>query len=300
MENLITLDKLIEKLSQLEIGEYNNNKGIKINVAENDRCKWGSIKYNNKEISISSDAIEKGITIQIDENSYLYCNKKTSGSYTYNYIGVDKNKKHYTVYDTGISGDDIPYCHVGLANKLLYKVNENHYLEYNFNDNKINVYYRKYNVKPSENLEKDYVKFRYHDFFTSDIKSYNFKIASCIERIKEEFKTSIYDELVNSISIPELDCKNIYEEVTTLKSLADIYATYKDKFDLKQYEAELNEVYNFIVSITNDPIQTNINNIQNIVQNIDVTNKEELIRLRTEIDKVIELDKKTKKLRKKK
>lgn len=292
------IDKLIEILSELEIGEYDNNKGIKLNVIETERDILAEFKCNN-EFKFSSNGMKTDIYIPLDDNSYFYYGVDNFSEKKYNYIYVDKNNKRYTVYNNGITVTDLPFLKV-IENKLLYKISNNIYLEYNFNDNKINVYYRKYDSKAGNDLNKEFVKFRYHNFFTSGIKSYNFKLANLINGVKGEFKTSIYEELVNSLTVPELECKNISEEVTTLKSLADVYATYRDKFDLKQYESELNEIYNFVVSLINEPVQANINNVRYMIQNIDFNDKESLIKLRTELDKVIEPDKKNKKLRKKK
>ena len=67
MENKNIFDKLIEKLYELELGEY-NNKGINLKIVDNKQIEelYAIIKINIKEISISNGGIDRCINIQID------------------------------------------------------------------------------------------------------------------------------------------------------------------------------------------------------------------------------------------
>lgn len=275
MENKNIFDKLIEKLSELEEGKYNDNKGISIDIV--DEPKRGSIyaiiKKNNKEINISYDGIDKGFNIQIDENSCLYHNDKRSGN-VYSFVSVNKDNKHYSVYEYGISCDSSPIFPI-YGDVLFREIDNTCYLGYCFSDNKIYVYYnkenRRYNKPFNKNNCDGFVKFEYNDLFLVGLTYYNKKINDFLIDFKK-VNTGLFKELAESMSISPLK-SDFGFEIKELLETAKIYKTYKDKFDLKLYESELNEVYNYVVNLINEPVQSNINNIQNMIQNIDVTNK---------------------------
>lgn len=251
MKTPFNFDMLIEKLNELQIGQYYNN-GFDLNIVKTKETgtTCAQIKHTSKEINISYNEIEEVVTIKTNDNSYLLFQKNKVTGQIYTFMHVDKDNKQYSVYENGISINDGPYCSVNKENKLLYPVNDNHYLEYNIDSNDIYVYYRKYNSSQGKNPDNDFVKFKYHDSLRTEIAMYNLEIEICVNTIKQQFEEHpVFSELVKTLTIPKLDYKYLTSEVDFLLEMVDIYIN--NKPSIKKYEAELNDVYNFVVGLTN-------------------------------------------------
>ena len=288
----VTFEMLIEKLRELGGGNYNNNTGISIEIKDNKYSLSAKIKNYNKNIDIYCAELDEYITLQLNE--YASLNIKPNSKHSF--ISFKNYNKKYNIYEYGISCNSQPISLI-YDNILFKEIDNTCWLGLCLDDNQFYVYYnteiRKYNKPYDKDNNDSFVKFKYNDLFLVGLTHYNKRINDFLMDFKKS-NSGHFKEIAESLSISPLK-SDFSLEMKELIEYVKIYNAYKDKFNLEQYESEIEEVYNFVVSLINAPMEASINNLQNLVSNTDLYDKEALKRLRSEIDTVLKSGHKTKK-----
>lgn len=306
MENRITLNMLIEKLSELKLGLYNNNRGVNIEINQNYKpslmfVRKNLINTNKTEITLEGNYIH--LSLNLDDQSTLYYSKNFLTGDKDNYIIIRNNNRHYNLNKKEIFIRECANSTYNIDQNFIFKEIDNTcWLGYELNTNKIYVYYKldvsAKKIPEAINDSYNFYCFEYNDLFLVDLTNYNKKISDFLTELRNS-NTGEFKRIACDLKIEPLR-RDFGLEMKELKDVAKLYKYYRNKLDIEQYQTELKEAYDFIISLRNNQIRVSSNDIQNIIENIDLIDKELLINLRTELDKVLEPDKKTKKLRKKK
>lgn len=305
MENKNIINMLIEKLEKLDDGVYYNDSGIRIDVHRGISTITfsadGVPKSNTPRIDVSYNGNGINIEIVLDKNSTLYINKDISNDIIKTYILTTRENKTYNIDKAlGIDTDNIFYP---VQKDILFKEIDNTcWLGYDLNENKIYVYYnknlRKYNKPYETNDNEGFIKFEYNNDFPYELENFKRVLFDFFKEFKNSNKGA-FKELLEfvALSLPTIR-SDVDASAIELIDLGAIYNTYKNELVLEKHESELREVYNLVESVIIDPEEAVKNNIKHMIENIDVNNKEELVKLRTEIDNMLKPKKKTKKLKK--
>ena len=302
MENKNIIDLLLEKLEKIDNGVYHNDSGIRIDVHRGRSTiefSDGIPKSNTPRIDVSYN--ENGILVEIvlDKKSTLYIYKGIFDVATKTYILTTRENKVYNIDKTLIRSNQ-EFFHV--QNDILYKKIDNTcWLGYDLTFDKPYMYYSKKvekNIKPFEAKDDEcFIKFEYNEDFFKGLEKFNKILFDFFKELKKP-SDEPFKELAQFVlsSLPKVNYDASSSRIE-LRDLGKIYNIYKNELALGRHESELTEVYNFVQSVIIDPEEATKNNIKHMIENIDLNNKDELIKLRTEIDNMLKLKKKTKKLK---
>lgn len=201
--NSSTINKLLDNISKLDIGFYKNQFGIMVEVIN---------AKNNYEVTITSENLEMSsynrqyhISLKIDSNTTLY--QSLENNRVHKFIYSEDNDHIYRMYDYGISKDNKDIC-IFDENTLISKIDDNCYLGYCFDNNKIYVYYKKYNVQTESEYvvgNKDFIKYEYNATFVNTRDYYNKKLEECLDIFKQDVSNTRFKELAESLSVMPLN-----------------------------------------------------------------------------------------------
>ena len=284
------LFKILSNLVKIEDGLFlnENNKIIKktTNNGYDINIENKNIKFN---VSIYYDG-KYGYDINIDPNTTLYQSIRCNGI-EYKWIHTKNNNNEYNIYDYGISKKHEQILLIK-DNILIKKLNHNTIIGYNFENDKIYIYYKKYGKEDniSDNL---YIKYEYNDLFNKELEDFNAKILLSTNNLKEDTKDNRFNNILDNFNIRLLD-NNLEKEIEDLKNIVSIYNKYKDKFDILENNENLNDIYDFTNTIINEPVITRENNIKSIINNLDLGDTNSLKSLQSEINNLLKYKKKQK------
>lgn len=286
-KNNKTFDNLLEELILLKEGTYlNNDTNISI-TSINDKGKHINI-FNgelNYKIITSTNTSNYTVEVILDENATLYISKDEFYR-THKYIYHNENNHYYNIYNYGISRDSERILTIN-NNELIRKVDDTCYLGYNFEDNRIYVYYKKYNsIKNEFDFSTDYEKFKYNRKFLDAKDYYNIKLEKFLKEFKNSVDGTRFKPIADSIKIPTLN-NNLNKEIEILKELVNIYTKYKNSFNILEEEKNIQTISDSIKAINREPLESKIKGLEDYINKIDLSDLDSLKKLQKEIDNIL-------------
>lgn len=280
-KNKISLNELIKKLRLLEEGTYTKDNLDVIVIDEiksknHKTCFFVNIIKGETTINFYIPFInDYSINIENPTNDFKLFISKTFHNIPYISSSIAVNGKEYNLRNKYIS-DQKNNSYTINNTELIKEINKECKIAYNYDDNQVYIYYKKYDVKEDE--LNNYIKFKYDDKFIKNRDLYNSKISKIKETLKDEIYNREFRVLIDSLYIPKI-IDNLKDEVTTIIKVANIYKENSNKLDFEKTEL-FKEIYDFTEYLINNPTEAKINNLKNEINKLDLTNKNEMKKLK--------------------
>lgn len=304
--NNYTLNDIIEKMISLSEG-YAQLENMSICVKESKKI--DSMSSTSFKVEIEDEmnfytfnipfTNEYYIDIKSKDNAFEVYTKKDKTSVekdNRSITFVDKDKKYSIVKNvlTNLNDDKKYFVH---NNTLMYKIDENNYIGYSFENDKVYIYTKKTNAVNND-IDNDFSKIIY----TKNVAKASSVCNGILNVLKNKVKETVNDKdlngLIDNIKLPKLDCNydNYYDEII---EVAGLYKTHINNLNMLDDESIINSIYNLVVNANITIVDKKIYDFKQNINTNSLKDLNTLYELRKQLREIIKLKKKQNRTKKK-
>lgn len=301
-----TLNNIIEKMISLSEGyaeldnmsicvkesrkiDSNSSTSFKVEIEDEKNFYTFNIPFTNEYyINIKS----KDNTFEVYTNKNKTTEEKDNRTITF----MNKDKKYSIVKNvlTNLNDDKKYNIH---NNTLMYKIDENNYIGYSFENDKVYIYTKKTNAVNND-IDNDFSKIIY----TKNVAKASTVCNGILNVLKNKVKETVNDKdlngLIDNIKLPKLDGNydTHYDEII---EVAELYKTYNGYLNILDDESIINSIYNLVVNANITIVDKKIYDFKENINTNSLKDLNTLYALRKQLRDIIKLKKKENRSKKK-